>query len=394
MKVRGFTMAVVTGLMYAVGVAGAADPMRWNDAELATIRSLSLSSLPPAPTDPSNRWADDPMAAELGRRLFFDTRLSANGTVSCASCHKPDRGFQDDLSLARGIGVVPRRTMPLAGVAYLPWLFWDGRKDSLWSQALGPLESPVEHGSNRKELVGLVARHYANDYTRVFGGAPDVGTHEGITRTFVNIGKAIAAYERRLLPTEGRFDRFAQSLLAGGNGDGHLDARAQGGLKLFLGKGGCVNCHNGPLLTDGHFHNTGVLPVYGLPLDEGRSVGVAVVADDPFNCLGRYSDAAPSDCSELRFMTKKGEALVRAYRTASLRGVANRTPFMHAGQLATLDDAVAHYNTAPLSLGGRSELRPLGLTLEEQAQLTAFLRALDGGVVERNPLHVPPKGMP
>src|SRR5690606_15553813 len=107
--------------------------------------SLSIKSLPPLPPDPSNRYGDDPRAAALGHQLFFDTRLSANGKVSCATCHDPGRDFQDGLPLAVGVGTNTRRTMPIAGTAYSPWMFWDGRKDSQWSQALGPLESPVEH---------------------------------------------------------------------------------------------------------------------------------------------------------------------------------------------------------------------------------------------------------
>ena len=115
----------------------------WSAAEAKLIASLSLSALPPLPSDPSNAVGDDPAAAALGRALFFDTRLSGNGKVSCASCHLPERQFQDGTPLATGMGQTNRRTMPIAGTAYSPWLFWDGRKDSQWSQALGPLESLV-----------------------------------------------------------------------------------------------------------------------------------------------------------------------------------------------------------------------------------------------------------
>ena len=102
---------------------------------------MSLAELEPLPRDPTNRVADDPRAADLGRRLFFDTRLSSNGRVACSTCHQPDRGFQDGTALATGVGITARRTMPIAGMARSPFLFWDGRKDSLWAQALGPLES-------------------------------------------------------------------------------------------------------------------------------------------------------------------------------------------------------------------------------------------------------------
>jgi cytochrome c peroxidase len=116
---------------------------RWSAEERETLRSLSLASLEPLPADPSNRVADDTAAAALGHRLFFDTRLSGNGQVSCATCHIPGRDFQDGLPLAEGVATTARRTMPIAGTAHSPWQFWDGRADSQWAQALGPLESEL-----------------------------------------------------------------------------------------------------------------------------------------------------------------------------------------------------------------------------------------------------------
>ena len=152
------------GLAAIAAVAGAGVAMLWPDwsgDELKTIQSLSLASLPPLKPDPSNRVSDDPAAAALGKALFFDTRLSANGEISCASCHKPDRQFQDDLPVGQGMAEGNRRTMPIAGTAYFPFLFWDGRKDSAWSQALGPLEDPAEHGGNRVRLARLVLTHHS-----------------------------------------------------------------------------------------------------------------------------------------------------------------------------------------------------------------------------------------
>src|SRR5690606_26056971 len=190
--------------------------------------------------DPTNRFADDPRAAELGRRLFFDARLSADGRVSCATCHDPERGFQDGIPLGRGIGTTDRRTMPIAGTAHAPFLFWDGRKDSQWSQALGPLESPVEHGGTRTQYAHVVATHYRSEYEALFGPLPSlvgVPHHAGpvadphtastwsalpqqqrddVTAIYVNIGKAIAAYERRVQYGESRFDRYVEALLETG----------------------------------------------------------------------------------------------------------------------------------------------------------------------------------
>ena len=378
----------------------------WTEEELALVRSLSLEALPPLPPDPSNRVADDQAATELGRALFFDTRLSANGEVACASCHLPERQFQDDLPLGQGVGTTGRRTMPIAGMAYAPFLFWDGRKDSLWAQALGPLESPVEHGGDRAQYAHLVTEYYADEYEAVFGPLPDLGglpshaspvanpeaaaawdalpepLRAAVNSVFANMGKAIAAYERTILPPETRFDAWVAS--EDFPEAGLLSKDEIAGLRLFLGEGECVNCHNGPLLTDNHFHNTGVPSVPGLPEDTGRLDGARLVIEDEFNCLGPYSDAAPEDCAELRFMAEPGHDALRAFKTPSLRGAATRPPYMHAGQIGTLDEVLAHYATAPEAPDGHSELRPLDLSQEEREQLSAFLKSLEPKASDRD----------
>lgn len=372
----------------------------WNPTEIKLIGSLSLSTLPKLPPDPSNAVGDNPAAAALGKALFFDTRLSGNGKVACASCHLPDRQFQDGTPLATGMGQTNRRTMPIAGTAYSPWLFWDGRKDSQWSQALGPLESLVEHGADRTQIARLVAASYAGDYEAVFGPVPEVaalpehasplGTEaaqaawtsldeqqrDEVNRVFANVGKAIAAFERTIEPRRTRFDAYADAVLAGRSTAGLLTPTEVDGLRLFVGKGECTNCHNGPLLTDQHFHNTGVPAVVGLPEDQGRIVATAQVLADPFNCLGAYSDASTTDCAELRYMDREGEDLVRAYKPPSLRGVSERAPYMHAGQIATLAAVVSHYNEAPAAPLGHSELNPLAMSEAELAALEAFLETL------------------
>ena len=121
----------------------------WSEAEIAILRTQWLDSLPPLPADPSNGFADNPRAAKLGQRIFFDPRFSSNGKVSCATCHQPAMGFTDGLGRAQGIGQTTRSTPGIAGIAYSPWFFWDGRADSQWAQALGPLEDGREHGADR-----------------------------------------------------------------------------------------------------------------------------------------------------------------------------------------------------------------------------------------------------
>jgi cytochrome c peroxidase len=195
---------------------------RWSDEEVGVLASLRLSRLPAPPSDPSNRVEGRPEAVALGKRLFNDARFSRNGAVSCASCHEPDKQYQDGLPLARGIGTGSRRAMPVVGAGYGTWFFWDGRKDSLWSQALGPLEDAVEHGGNRMRYARLIRSNYLAHYEALFGPMPsleglpedasplgtsaeqtawatlDPDTRSNVSRVFANFGKAVAAYEKTL----------------------------------------------------------------------------------------------------------------------------------------------------------------------------------------------------
>ena len=392
----------LAAILMAFGLAGGVQAHGGDDHGLRAASELSLDALPPLPRDPSNRWADDRAAASLGERLFFDTRLSSNGRVSCGTCHDPKRGFQDGLPVARGVGTTDRRTMPIAGTAHSPFLFWDGRKDSQWSQALGPLESPVEHGGSRTQYAHVVARHYRGDYERVFGplpdlrGVPAIGgpvpgaagaswarmtppQREAVTAVFVNVGKAIAAYERTLGLEPSRFDRFvAEWKKAGEMPRDILDAKERAGFALFVGKAHCIECHNGPLFTNNEFHNTGVPARRGKAPDRGRIVAVAAVRKDEFNCASRWSDAKPGDCAELDFLPPAAPSHAGAFRVPSLRNVAERAPYMHAGQMRTLGEVLRHYNRAPKAAAGHTELMPLGLDDVELGQLEAFLRTLGG----------------
>lgn len=410
------TFAVIVcataGMLGATFVSSAAargrsSAPRWSAAERTMLRSLSLASLGPLPADPSNRYADDPRAATLGRALFFDTRLSGNGKVACATCHVPEKGFQDGTALGHGVGETGRRTMPIPGTAYSAWQFWDGRADSQWEQALGPLESAVEHGGDRTQYARVLAAHYRAEYEATFGALPDLSglprqagpvadsaaraawgrvpaARQGeISRVYANIGKAIAAYERRIGYAPSRFDRYVDAELAGRphTATDSLSSDEEAGLRIFIGKGSCTNCHNGALLTDQHFHNTGIpeLRLTAVP-DSGRTVGVRQATAGEFSCTSAYSDAKPDDCEELRFAVTEGAELVRAYKTPSLRNVAERAPYMHAGQMSTLEAVVAHYAAAPRAPFGHSELKPLHLSPAEQRQLVAFLRTLSGPV--------------
>jgi cytochrome c peroxidase len=402
MTTNRIALAVALLTAVALTTVAAIGGGRWSDKELEILQGLSLAELEPLPADPSNRVGDDPHAVKLGQKLFFDTRLSSNGNVSCATCHVPSREFQDGTPLAKGVGTTNRRTMPVAATAYSPFLFWDGRKDSQWAQALGPLESAVEHGGSRAQYAHVIAEHYRSEYEQTFGPLPDLAAiprfagpvpdpasraawqamsdeqRVAVTQVYVNIGKAIAAYERRLQYGPSRFDRYVGSL-AGSHPAEVLTRDEIAGLRLFIGKANCTQCHNGPLLSNNEFHNTGVPAAPTEKADRGRTTGAKDVLADEFNCRSRWSDAKEGQCSELEFLVAEGDTLERAFKVPSLRNVAERAPYMHAGQIATLEDVVAHYNRAPEAPAGHSELKPLRLSERELQQLAAFLRSLSGG---------------
>jgi len=293
--------------------------------------------------------------------------------------------------------------MPIAQALYSPWLFWDGRADSLWAQALGPIENPREHGFTRTEVARVVSTQYRTFYDALFGALPDLSDHRRfplraspngtardraawiamrasdrqiVNRIFANSGKAIAAYERTLALLPTRFDRFVAGLIDAGPA-APLSASEDAGLRLFVGKGRCTLCHSGPMFSNQGFANTGVPPRHGFPSDLGRLTGAKQAQSDPFNCRGAFSDARNAGCAELDFIVTGDPLLTRAYKVPSLRGAGQRAPYMHAGQFATLERVVVHYDRAPRAVRGTSELKPLHLKPREQRDLITFLRTLD-----------------
>jgi cytochrome c peroxidase len=202
---------------------------------------------------------------------------------------------------------------------------------------------------------------------------------------FVNIGKAIAAYERRIEFGRSRFDKYAAALTGGEAEPDTLTDDEVAGLRLFIGRGNCTQCHNGPLFTSNEFHNTGVPPRPALALDRGRLTGATAVLSDEFNCRSQWSDGRER-CSELAFIVTGEHTLDRAYKVPSLRNVAERAPYMDAGQFATIAEVLDHYNRAPAAVTGHSELRPLRLKPVELRQLEAFLRTLSGPVAVSEPV--------
>ncbi|MBM3990292.1 MAG: hypothetical protein FJ298_04710 [Planctomycetes bacterium] len=394
-------MKLALVLAFWTGVS-AAQEAEWSEREWAKARAHTPLAEPRP--NPTNRFADDARAARLGQRLFFDARFSANGSVSCASCHAPDLGFADGKSLSTGLGRTTRHSPSLWNVAQQRWLFWDGRADSLWAQAVQPLENPKEMGFDRVSL-GHALRGDAElerEYEELFGALPDVTTwpahaapsedgselaaawqrmdpqaQRAASRVAANFGKALEAYERRLQRGDAPFDRFVAGAAQA------LSESARRGWKLFAGRGNCRSCHAGPAFTDGEFHNIGIPPLAGGKADDpARYAGIDLVRADPFNARGEFSDAREDERAlELETLERSPQNFGE-YRTPSLRNVALTAPYMHQGQLKTLAEVVNFYSTlegaTPIGHHQEQVLQPLKLSASEAADLVAFLESLTG----------------
>jgi cytochrome c peroxidase len=374
---RAAAVAALGTVVMLIAAGAHADEARWTPAELRVLRSLWIGSLGPLPDDPSNAYDTDPRAAALGRALFFDPRLSKNGALACATCHPAASSFQDARPTAVGLGPLPRRSMPLLGVGYNTWFFWDGRKDSLWAQAATPIENPVELGLTRADVARLIAAHHRDEYAAIFGAVPDEPrTEAATTRVFVNVAKALAAFVRTIVPGPSRFDAYVARELgvAGADPAAALAPAELRGLRLFMGRAHCTNCHAGPLFTNGEFHFTRVPQTAP---DPGRSAAVALVRGDKLNCLGAFSDAAPDQCAALRFIDPDTRETLRAFKTPTLRNVAVRAPYMNAGQFATLAEVLRFYRD---KTHGMKELAHGDLADAELDDLEAFLGTLTGPV--------------
>ena len=363
--------------------------------EWAIIQRLSPLPATPPP-NPTNRVADDPQAAKLGQMLFFDERLSKDGTVACATCHSPFHGFADVEATSLGAGRGTRNAPTLLNVAYNKWQFWDGRSDSLWSQALIALEGEKEQAGTRLQYAHLIKRLYQDDYETVFGPLPNLEDTNrfpshgkpgdvqfdnmsetdkiSINTVFANIGKVIEAYERLLISWNAPFDQYVA-------GDVNaIGIEAKRGLKIFIGKGVCILCHDNSNFTDNDFHNLGV-PQGELPEDTGRYDGIKQLLDNPFNGGGTYSDDPEVPQRILDFLEPtqqhKGQ-----FKTPTLRNVELTAPYFHTGDFPTLESIIEFNNAGGVPSGfvGMREgtLEPLNLSEQEAKDLVEFLLTLTG----------------
>lgn len=336
---------------------------------------------PPKPTpDASNRIEKSRAAVALGRELFFDARLSADGRFACASCHVPALAFQDGRRVALSRTGAVRNTPTLLNAGALRWLGWDGAHDSLWSASLAPLLSGDEMGHDLATLAATVrAQHgWSGRWPRVFGrGLPD-----DPQALAVDVAKLLAAYQATLVSPRTAFDDFRDALL---RGDRRAAARyplaAQRGLRLFVGAARCHVCHAGPAFSNGEFADVGVPFFVAGGVDPGRHGGLQKLQASAMNRLGPFNDAGAQ--ADPRAVTTRhvlpqhrhfGE-----FRVPGLRELPATAPYMHDGSLATIEDVVRHYSELDeerLHADGERILRRLDLSAAQAADLAAFLRTL------------------
>lgn len=358
---RHLLACVVGTVALAVGgraQAAAPEPPRW-EAE-NPLRPLPSAPLGARDDFESLPFRVTPEKVRLGRWLFFDERLSADGSVSCASCHRPEHAFSEPTATSTGIRgqVGARKAPPILNAAWSvePAYFWDGRARTLSEQAKGPLVNPIEMGSTHAKVVATVQgiAGYRRAFRQAYGDA-----RVDIDR----VAEAIAAYEATLLSGDSAFDRYEAG------DDGALSPLAQQGRELFFGRAKCATCHLGYNFTDSRFHNIGVgwrAPAEGRPAAEG------------------FADAG-------RSAVTKAQKDLGAFKTPTLRDLSRRGPYMHDGSMKTLREVVQYYRRG----GERNpwlaeEMKPVELSSDDEDAMVAFLEALDGrGFADEAPRSFP-----
>jgi cytochrome c peroxidase len=350
----------------AIGLAVAA-PIVW----LRVVRAAD-PTVPLPRGVPADLWEllvppDNPVTADkvsLGRRLYYDKRLSSDGTVSCATCHDPSRGFSDGRRVAAGIGgrTGARNSPTVLNAVFNEFQFWDGRASSLEEQAKGPMVNPVEMGFTSHDEVVAVVRaipEYRDEMQRVFGREP----------TIDDVAAAIATFERTAVTGDSPFDRFRAGEASA------IPESAQRGFSLWNGKARCNTCHafgdSTPNLSDNKFHNVGVA---------AKNKDFAALARRAASLPDSAALARDPEFAEMgRWVTTRQPRDIGAYKTPGLRDVALTAPYMHDGSEATLMDVVEFYDRGgepnPYLDGG---IVPLKLTAQEKADLVAFMESLTG----------------
>ncbi len=320
----------------------------------------AIGPLPPVPVNPDNQPTDARM--QLGRKIFFDNRISGSGTINCGTCHIPSQGWTVPTPLSPAHpGHVERRNSPtLLNVGYNKALIWDGRAPNLEKQALGSTKNPVHKNQDIEHLMALYNQdpQMVRLFQAAYGKAPNAQDY----------GKALAVFQRHFIITgESPFDRYMKGDKTA------MSAAAVKGMGLFTGKAGCLACHNGPNFTDSGFYNIGLK--HNSALDDERHQ--AMLRFDAKRM--KVADWEHIKTDPGRYLVTHNDDDWGRFKTPTLRNLPDTAPYMHDGRYATLEAVIAHYDRGGDATRNQDpRIRPLGLNGEEQAQLKAFLVALRG----------------
>ena len=331
------------------------------------------------PQDPGNELSGLVWAEELGEMLFSDTELSANGEISCASCHQHSKAFTDNLTVAQGLQRGVRNTPSLYNTGLNRWFGWDGASDSLWSASLRAMLSKDETGGEI-EITGSVLRKksfFIDSLKRNINIEETVSQEQLV----VYAAKAIAAYTRTLVSKPTPYDDFVKALQQeDGSVQSDYPASAKRGLKIFLGEGNCRVCHFGPNFSNNEFHDIGRPFFTGVgQVDPGRYEGIKAVQSYRYNLLGPYNGTRNNTEILKTSQLKITQSNFGQWKTPSLRNLVSTAPFMHDGSLSTLREVVDFYaeiDTSRLHTQGEALLKPLDLSEQERQDLVSFLESL------------------
>jgi cytochrome c peroxidase len=334
----------------------------------------------PVPYDPTNRASGNRAAVEFGTKLFFDTRLSGDGTTSCATCHVPERNWSDNQRRGMGLAEMDRKTPTLWNLLGQRWFGWDGAADSLWFQSLRPILGPRELAATPRHVAGLVRNDplLSCRYRNAFGEPPSSSDDEAV---LVDVGKSLAAFIETLMSGATPFDRFRDALARGAPPSAWNSSEpAQRGLKLFIGKGGCTACHAGPNFNGGGFFSTGLskFAPRGRP-DPGRPAGIRELLASRYNLLGPYNDDRTGAAAARTREAALEQARFGTFKVPTLRNLVLNMPYGRDGSVDTIAEVVRHYaglDPARLRAGEGHPGEPLNLTPQEQTDLVVFLESL------------------
>ena len=343
--------------------------------------------------DVSNRVSGKPDAVAFGEQLFFEPRLSATGTVSCASCHDPAKQWGDGRKLGVALAEVDRNTPTLVNVRHHRWFGWDGANDNLWAQSVRPLLDAREMGASERHVASLVRgdTDLSCRYRKTFGQAPATDDEA----LMINLGKALAAFQETLVTARTPFDDFRDAVVRNDWKTAEkYPVEALRGARLFMGKGNCSLCHFGPAFTNGEFHEIGI-PILKKSggMDWGRYQGIKQLRASRFNLLGAYSDDKTKVGGQSTRFVDLLPQTFEQFKAPGLRNVALTAPYMHNGHLATLRDVVKHYSEINVTLLHQAHvyagdvyaeavptdtvLQPLKLSEREINDVVAFLTSLN-----------------